>query len=87
MELRDEKLIAKLIGKNQSLKDYVNQHQQYERQLEEFNKQIYLSTEETLKRKKIQKLKLAARDHISRILAEHRRIHQQEGVQSTGSQS
>jgi len=72
VEERDEKLIAELIKENKNLKKCVEQHQQYERQLEELNKQIYLSPEETVKRKRIQKLKLAARDKIEVILAGHR---------------
>jgi hypothetical protein len=74
MEERDEKLIARLIKDSKTLREYVEQHQEYEKQLEEYNKRIHLTTEESLERKRIQKLKLAGRDKIERILAEHRRI-------------
>lgn len=73
MEKRDEKLIAQLIKENKTLRECMKQHKEYEKQLEEYNKRIHLSTEESMKRKKIQKLKLAGRDKIERILAEHRR--------------
>ena len=73
MEERDEKLISQLIEDNKILKECVEQHKEYEKQLEEYNKRIHLTTEESMKRKKIQKLKLAVRDHVERILAEHRR--------------
>jgi hypothetical protein len=73
VEERDERLIAELIEDNVTLKQHIEQHQEYERQLEEFNKQVYLSPEESLERKRIQKLKLANRDRIETILAEHRR--------------
>ncbi|MGD9022342.1 MAG: DUF465 domain-containing protein [Deltaproteobacteria bacterium] len=72
MEERDERLIAQLIGKNQELRKYVEQHRQYEKQLEEYNKRIHLTTEEAIQRKKLQKRKLAGRDKIERILAKHR---------------
>jgi len=72
MEERDEKLIAQLVKEDETLKQCVEQHQEYERQLEEFNSRIYLSTEESLERKTIQKLKLANRDKIERILSQHR---------------
>ena len=72
MEERDEKLIARLIQGDDTLKEYVEQHRDYERQLEEFNKRIHLSTDESMERKRIQKLKLANRDKIERILVEHR---------------
>ena len=72
MEERDEKLIAHLIQSNETLKEYVQQHRDYEKQLEEFNKRIHLTTDESMERKRIQKLKLANRDRIERILVEHR---------------
>jgi len=78
MEERDEKLIAQLIKDSNTLREYMGQHQEYENQLEEYNKQIYLTTEESLERKKIQKLKLAGRDKIESILAEHRRTEKRQ---------
>jgi hypothetical protein len=52
--------------------------------LDEFNKRIHLTTDESMERKRIQKLKLANRDRIERILAEHR-ITQNEAARSGGS--
>lgn len=72
MEERDEKLIAQLVKEDETLKQCMEQHHAYERQLEEFNSRIHLSTEESLERKTIQKLKLANRDKIERILSQHR---------------
>ena len=78
MEERDEKLIALLIKDSNTLREYMGQHQEYEKQLVEYNKRIYLTTEESLERKKIQKLKLAGRDKIESILAEHRRTEKRQ---------
>jgi hypothetical protein len=72
MEERDKKLIAQLVKEDETLKQCVEQHQEYEKQLEEFNSRIHLSTEESLERKTLQKLKLANRDKIERILSQHR---------------
>ena len=66
-------IIARLVTENDSLKKYVQQHQEYESQLEEYNSRLHLTSEEWMERKKIQKLKLAVRDKIERILAQHRR--------------
>ena len=85
MEERDERLIAELVKNNVTLKQHIEQHQEYERQLEEFNKQGYLSPEESLERKRIQKLKLANRDKIEIILAQHRK--RQNGSNPRGSQA
>jgi hypothetical protein len=81
MEERDEKLIARLVQSDETLKEFVQQHRDYEKQLEEFNKRIHLTTDESMERKRIQKLKLANRDRIERILVEHR-IAQGEATQS-----
>ncbi len=78
MEERDAMLIARLIRDSKTLREHMGQHQEYEKQLEEYNKQIYLTTEESLERKRIQKLKLAGRDKIECILAEHRRTEKRQ---------
>ena len=78
MEERDERLIVRLIKDSTTLREYMGQHQEYEKQLEEYNKRIHLTTEESLERKRIQKLKLAGRDKIESILAEHRRTEKRQ---------
>jgi hypothetical protein len=83
MEKRDEELIVRLAKENETLKKYVEQHRQYEKQLEEYNGRLYLTTEEGMERKRIQKLKLAGRDKIERILVEYRRS-QGEGLTKEG---
>jgi uncharacterized protein len=72
MEKRDEELIEKLVPQNPELEDLVRKHKVFEAQLEEFNKKIYLTEEETRERKGLQKLKLAGRDRIEQILRLHR---------------
>ena len=86
MEERDEKLIAELIKENEPLKQRMEQHRAFERQLEEFDKRIHLSTEEAMERKRIQKLKLANRDVIERILSQHRRNQDEQELEGAGSQ-
>ena len=78
MEERDDMLIVRLIKDSTTLREYMGQHQEYEKQLEEYNKRIHLTTEESLERKRIQKLKLAGRDKIESILSEHRRTEKRQ---------
>jgi hypothetical protein len=40
--------------------------------LQEFNRRIYLTPDEEIERKRLQKLKLAGRDRIESILAKYR---------------
>jgi hypothetical protein len=72
MEKWDEELIARLLPLDEELRTCIEQHRGYEEQLEQLNQRPYLTTEETLERKRIQKLKLAGRDRIEAILAKHR---------------
>jgi uncharacterized protein YdcH (DUF465 family) len=72
MEKADEELVARWAERDPELKRRVEDHQEYERQLEEFNRRPYLTAEETVERRRIQKLKLAGRDRIEQILAQYR---------------
>jgi uncharacterized protein YdcH (DUF465 family) len=72
MEKQDLELIEELMDRDPELKVYVEKHREYERQLETFNRRPYLTTAETIERKRLQKLKLAGRDRIELILAQHR---------------
>ena len=72
MEKQDQELIEQLMDRDPELKKYVEKHREYEKQLENFNRRPYLTAAETIERKRLQKLKLAGRDRIEQILAQHR---------------
>ncbi|MDP3182400.1 MAG: DUF465 domain-containing protein [Desulfobaccales bacterium] len=77
MEKRDEELIAEWLDRDPELKRYVEEHRELERLLEGFNRRPYLTAQESMERKRLQKMKLAGRDRIEQILAKYR---QKEGV-------
>jgi uncharacterized protein YdcH (DUF465 family) len=72
MEERDLALIKTWIHQDTELKQRMDEHEEFERRLEEFNRRPYLTAEETLERKRLQKMKLAGRDRIEQILAKYR---------------
>jgi len=72
MEERDLALIKTWIHQDPELKQRMDEHEEFERRLEEFNRRPYLTAEETLERKRLQKMKLAGRDRIEQILAKYR---------------
>jgi uncharacterized protein len=72
MEERDLALIKVWLHQDPELKQRMDEHEEFERRLEEFNRRPYLTAEETLERKRLQKLKLAGRDRIEQILAKYR---------------
>ncbi|UQZ88647.1 DUF465 domain-containing protein [Deltaproteobacteria bacterium Smac51] len=71
MDAREKALIDQLSQENPELKALVDEHQSLESQLDEMNRRPYLSPEDDLERKKIQKAKLAAKDRIHTIIAAH----------------
>jgi uncharacterized protein len=72
MEKADEELVARWIDQDPELERRIADHQEYEQKLEEFNRRAYLTAEETVERRRIQKLKLAGRDRIEQLLAQYR---------------
>jgi uncharacterized protein YdcH (DUF465 family) len=73
MERTDEMLIERYIQLDGELKQYVDNHRKLETALEDFNKRIYLTPQEEIEKKKLQKLKLASKDRIYAILEKHRK--------------
>ena len=72
MEKQDLELIARLSEQDPELKKFWDEHHEYERLLDQFNRRPYLTAAETLERKRLQKLKLAGRDRMEQILAKYR---------------
>ena len=72
MEKRDYELIQKYISTDAELKRHMDEHEEYEKKLQDFNRRIYLTPDEELEKKRLQKLKLAGRDRIEAILSKYR---------------
>ena len=74
MEPKEEELIHRYVTNDQELKTLYEQHAELKRNLESLRHKHYLTAEEEVEKKRIQKLKLASKDRIMELL--HR--HQQE---------
>ena len=72
MEPWEIELIEKYRDSDQELKTCVEEHEKLEKQIEELNRRVYLTREEEYERKRLQKLKLAGRDQMERILRRYR---------------
>lgn len=72
MEDKDLELIERLQGQDAELGQLWREHQELEAALEAMNQRLYLTAEEQVERKRLQKRKLAGRDRIEVILAGHR---------------
>jgi len=71
MENLERSQIEALSSQDQELRTLWEQHQDFEKRLEEFDRQAHLTPSEDLERRQIQKLKLAGKDRIAQILARH----------------
>ena len=72
MEKKDEELIQTLIPHDPELKQHYEEHLLLETQLAELNRKVYLTPEQDLEKKQLQKRKLAGKDRIMQILEKHR---------------
>jgi len=72
MEKRDEEFVISLLDRDADLKKCFLQHQELEQQLLEYQRKSHLTSAEDLEKKKIQKLKLAAKDKIMEIVEKYR---------------
>jgi hypothetical protein len=72
MEKRDEEFIISLLDKDVELKKSYLHHHELEQKLLEYQRKSHLTSAEELEKKKIQKLKLAAKDKIMEIVEKYR---------------
>jgi uncharacterized protein YdcH (DUF465 family) len=72
MEKQDEELIRSLLDRDPELKQYYQEHIELEKQLARLQHKHYLTPEEDLEKKRIQKMKLAGKDRIMEILGRYR---------------
>ena len=72
MEKKDEELIQSLLEREPELRRYYEEHLDLERRLGSFQQKLYLTPDEELEKKRLQKLKLAGKDKIMQILARYR---------------
>lgn len=68
MERREEELIQQYVDHDEQLKALYAEHQELKHQLEAFRSKVYLSPEQELEKKRIQKLKLASKDRMMELL-------------------
>ena len=72
MEEKDEALIQTLLEREPELRRYYEEHVDLERRLGAFQQKLYLTPEEEVEKKRLQKLKLAGKDRIMQILSRYR---------------
>ena len=77
MERYEEELIQRYLSNDEELRNFYDEHQALKHRLEDYRRRPYLTTEEEIEMKRIQKLKLASKDRIMAILNRHQHEHVQ----------
>ena len=72
MEVKEEALIRSLIDIDPELRRHYEEHVELKRRLEDLRQKPYLTEEEEIEQKRIQKQKLVGKDRMMEILARHR---------------
>ena len=72
MAEKEQELIRRLTEENPRFRKLHEEHVFFEKKLQEYEELTYLSAEEDLERRKIQKLKLAGKDEMETILRDYR---------------
>ena len=72
MEKKALELVQALLPNDEELRQHYEDHLEFEKQLGELNRKLYLTPEQDLQRREIQKRKLAGKDRIMEILQRHR---------------
>jgi hypothetical protein len=73
MDLRDEELVTTLMPKNPELKAAYEEHLRLNSEVDKLASKAFLSPNEEIEKKNLQKRKLAEKTKIIRILDEYRR--------------
>jgi len=68
MEVSEEALRAKLRTENAEFQQLEQEHRKIDKELMNFEIHVYLSPEEEIERKRLQKLKLAAKDKMMEMI-------------------
>ncbi len=74
MEKNEKDLIARYIGKDEELKRYVEEHNKFEEFLEDMNSKVYLTPDEEIEKKTLQKKKLIGKEKIYEILTKYKEL-------------
>ena len=69
MEQVDRAVVEQLVNENPRFRKLYEEHEIFEKELEQLVDRPHLTPEDEVQRKKIQKLKLAGKDEMNKILA------------------
>ena len=69
--MKETEIISILRNENEEYKKLETEHRKLDQSLDEMTKKKYLSTEEVMEKKKIQKQKLQFKDRMAQLIRSH----------------
>ncbi|MEK7683398.1 MAG: DUF465 domain-containing protein [Nitrospirota bacterium] len=73
--MKEQEIAEILLKENEEYKKLGEEHKSLEGVLAEIDKKVYLTPEEEVERKRIQKLKLTKKDRMAEIIREYKKSH------------
>ncbi len=73
--MTEQEVVKVLFSENEEFKKLGDEHKHLDGMLLEFNGKRYLTPEEELEKKKLQKLKLQKKDRMAEIIRDYRKSH------------
>jgi len=71
-EVKEEVLVARLRTENAEFQKWEEEHHKLENTLESIDSHVYLTPEEEMERKRVQKMKLAVKDKMMDIIRRYK---------------
>ena len=71
--LKEQEIAEILARENEEYKKLGEEHNNFEKTLAELDKKVYLTQEEEIERKRIQKLKLSRKDRMAEIVRDYKK--------------
>ena len=72
---RPQDLKGYLVATNEQFRELVDQHHNYDEQLQQLSSKVYLNDEEQLEEVRLKKLKLRLKDEMQRMIQQHKKEH------------
>ena len=74
-ELKEQEIVEQLKRENEEFMKLTEEHKDLENILEEFDRKRYLTSEEEIERKRIQKQKLLKKDRMAELIRNYKKSH------------
>jgi uncharacterized protein YdcH (DUF465 family) len=78
--MREEEIIEILKRENEEFRKLYEEHRQLDALLDEINKKHYLTAEEEIEKKRMQKEKLYKKDKMAEIIRQYKLTHLKGGI-------